>query len=294
MRKTLYTGLAGLSFAVATPALAQDAAQTTYDPPAVTTTPDPTTEEMPFTGLYVGGAAGYDVQPNDVGSSIQFDNGLNGSFGDVVRTAAGANAFSPGFCNGAANGATPAAGCQNDRDDLGYYGKLGGDYQFGKIVVGVLGEFGKSEVTDSVSAFSTTPANYVMTRSLDWELSLRGRLGFVAGRSTLFYGTFGPGYARINNEFRSTNTANSFAVSDDDKVWGVTGGGGVEQLIGNNFSIGLEYMYHQYQDDDARVRVGQGTAGATNPFVLAGGTDFRRSDDKFRWHSIRGTVAFRF
>ncbi|SUJ03601.1 Uncharacterised protein [Sphingomonas paucimobilis] len=59
----------------------------------------------------------------------------------------------------------------------------------------------------------------------------------------------------------------------------------------------MEYMYHQYRDDDTRVRVTQGTAPATNPFVLAPnttGTDIRRSDDKFRWHSLRATAAFRF
>lgn len=295
MQKTFSIGLVGLTFALAAPAVAQDAGTpATYDPPAVSTTPDPVTEDTPFTGLYVGGAAGYDVQPNDVGSSILFDRGLNGSFGDAVTTAAGANAFSPGFCNGAGLGPTPAGGCRNDRDNLGYYGRIGGDYQFGKIVVGVGGEFGRTEITDSVTAFSTTPANYVMTRSVDWEATIRGRVGFVAGRSTLFYGAFGPGYAKIDNDFRSTNTANAFAASNKDKVWGITGGGGVEQMIGNNFSIGLEYMYHQYDDNDARVRVSQGSAGATNPFVLAGGVDFRRSDEKFRWHSLRGTASFRF
>jgi outer membrane immunogenic protein len=312
MRKILFTGLTGLGLVLSAPALAQDAAAGpvdtgTYgsgtvatdttaqsDTPAVQTTPDPTTRENPFLGLYVGGSFGYDVQPNDVGSSVLFDNGLNGSFGDTVRTGAGANAFSPGFCNGAALTATPSGTCRNDKDGIAYYGRLGFDSQLGPLVVGVVGEFGKTEINDSVSAFSTTPANYVLTREIEWEASIRGRVGFVAGRSTLFYGAFGPGYASIDRSFRSTNTANSFALSGKRRQFGVTGGGGVEQMIGNNFSIGLEYMYHQYQDDDFRVRVGQGTAPATNPFVLAGGTDFRRSDDKFRWHSLRATAAFRF
>jgi outer membrane immunogenic protein len=86
-------------------------------------------------------------------------------------------------------------------------------------------------------------------------------------------------------------------VSGDRNQWGITGGGGVEQRLGKNFSVGLEYMYHQYQDNEARVRAGNsGTTPAANPFLLgnAGGTDFRRSDDKFRWHSLRATAAFRF
>ena len=315
MRHTLLSGLAGLSFALGAPAFAQDtgtavadpAAQTTpapapYEPapttydqaPATTTAADPATDEFPFSGVYVGGSFGYDVQPNDIGARVSFDNGLNGSFGDVVRTGAGADAFSPGFCNGAARGATPTLGCRNDRDGIAYYGRVGADYQAGKIVVGVMGEFGKTEIRDSVSAFSTTPANYVLTREVEWEASIRGRAGFVAGRSTLFYGAFGPGYVSLDRSFSSTNTANSFAQRGKRRQFGVTGGGGVEQMIGNNFSIGLEYMFHQYDDDRTRVRVGTGTAPATNPFVLAGGTDFRRTDEKFRWHSIRGTAAFRF
>jgi outer membrane immunogenic protein len=40
--------------------------------------------------------------------------------------------------------------------------------------------------------------------------------------------------------------------------------------------------------------VTQGTAGATNPFVLAGGADFRRNTNRFDFHAIRATAAFRF
>lgn len=263
-------------------------------------------EDTGFSGIYVGGAGGYDVQGNDVGSSILFDRNLDGRFGDTVTTATGANAFGTpvgGFCNGSTRAATSPtsttapAGCRNDDDGWAYYGRVGADYQRGKIVVGVVGEFGKSEITDSVTAFSTTPASYVMTRSIDWEASVRGRIGFTPNNSTLFYGTFGPGYARIDREFFTTNTANGFAGSGKRNQFGITAGGGVEQKLGRNFSIGLEYMFHEYSDDDYRVRSGNsGTTPATNPFLLgnAGGTDFRRSDDKFRWHSMRATAAFRF
>lgn len=253
-----------------------------------------TDDDAPFNGAYIGVAGGYDVQPNDDGSRILFDRNGNG-FNDQVTTATGANAFSPGFCNGRATSSAPTR-CANDRDDWSYYARAGVDSQMGNLVVGFVGEFGKSEISDSVSAFSTTPASYTMTRSIAWEAGARARLGFAAN-TTLFYGTFGPGYARIDREFATSNTANAFTGSGKRNQWGYQAGGGIEQKLGRNFSIGLEYLYHDYNDDDYRVRATAGSAPATNPFILppnTSGTDFARSDTDFRWHSMRATAAFRF
>jgi outer membrane immunogenic protein len=271
--------MAGLTIGMTSPAFAQDA------------------ERDPFDGIYVGGSVGAAVQPNDRGSRILFDRDLNGTFGDTVVTAAGADAFSTGFCNGAAT-STANDGCTNDKDGIEYYGRVGADAQNGPIVIGVMGEFGKPEINDSVSAFSTTPASYTLTRRLDYTASVRGRLGFTPTpmRTTLFYATGGASYGRVKQSITTSNTANSFTTNGDHNAWGFSGGGGVEQKIGNNFSIGLEYIYNELKDNKSRVRVGPGTASATNPFLLAGagGTDFRRSDEKFRWHSMRVTAAFRF
>jgi outer membrane immunogenic protein len=258
-----------------------------------------TTEDQPFSGLYVGAAGGYDVQGNDRGSQIQFDRNLDGRFGDQVLTGTGANAFSPGFCNGAARSQLSPAnggGCYKDKDGWAYYGRVGLDAQRGNIVVGVVGEFGKTEITDAVTGFSSTPASYVMYRNVDWEASVRGRAGYAVD-TTLFYGTFGAGYAKIDRRFASTNTTNTFTGSGDRNQFGILGGGGIEQKIGRNFSIGMEYMFHQYQDNDYRVRA---TGAAGTPFAngtnggTTSGTDFRRGDDNFRWHSLRATAAFRF
>ncbi len=258
-----------------------------------------TTDDAPFSGIYVGAAGGYDVQPNDVGSRILFDRNLDGSFNDSVLTGAGGNAFAPGFCNGAARSQlAPQNGgsCRNDKDGWAYYGRVGMDTQSGNIVVGAVGEFGKSEITDNVTAFSGTPASYVMYRNVKWESSIRGRAGYAVN-TTLFYGTFGAGYARIDRDFRSTQSTNTFTGTGKRNQWGILGGGGIEQKLGRNFSVGMEYIYHQYQDNDYRVRV---TGPAGTPFTnglnggTTAGTDFRRSDDKFRWHSIRATAAFRF
>ena len=95
------TTLAGLAVAgvFAVPAAAQE-----------------TTADRPFSGVYIGAAGGYDVQGNDVGSSILFDRNGDGAFNDSVNTITGANAFSPGFCNGSARTGAAASGCRNDDD----------------------------------------------------------------------------------------------------------------------------------------------------------------------------------
>ncbi|NML06116.1 outer membrane beta-barrel protein [Sphingomonas sp. G-3-2-10] len=250
-----------------------------------------------FNGPYIGASVGYSFQNNDAGETILFDRDLNGSFGDTVVTSApGApNAFSPGFCNGAAT-STANVGCANDKDGINYSARLGWDVQFGNIVAGVVLEGGKTDITDSVSGFSTTPARYTMTREIDWNAGARLRLGYVAGGRTLFYGTGGGAYAKVDHTFSTSNTANSFTGRGKNDVWGWAAGGGVEQKVGKNFSFGVEYLYTRYNDDDYTVRAGPGTAPATNPFLLgnASGTDFRRSDTRFDHHGIKATANFRF
>lgn len=280
MRITTIAGIAGATMLgmMSAPAFAQD-----------------NSDPAPFSGFYIGGTVGFDAQPNDVGESILFDRNLDGNFNDTVTTAAAANAFSPGFCNGRATSTAPVA-CRNDKDNISYSGRIGYDMQFGNIVAGLVVEGGKSEVSDSVSAFSTTPASYTMTREIDYTANARLRLGYAA-RTTLFYATGGPAYARVDHSFSTSNTANAFTGRGKKDAWGFVAGGGIEQKLGRHFSIGLEYLYNQYKDDKYVVRATAGTAPVTNPFILAPnttGTDFQRSDNKFRWHSVRATAAFRF
>lgn len=280
MRTLMGAGIGALALGAALPAAAQDTYSDYNDN---------------WTGVYVGGSFGYGVQSNDAGSFVQFDTNLDGEYNDTVRTAAGANAFSPGFCNGQSQGSTRAAGCTSDKDGYEYFARAGYDQQMGNIVVGIMGEFGRAEIRDSQTAFSTTPANYVFNRELDWQANVRGRAGY-ATNGALFYVAGGPSYAKIDREFTSTNGANSFTEFGDDYLWGVSGGGGVEVKVTSNLTFGLEYMYSRFNDDESGVSVGRGTAPATNPFLLvnANGTDMRRTDTKFDYHGIRMTAGLRF
>lgn len=249
-----------------------------------------------WTGLYVGGHIGYGFQPKDESETILFDTNLDGNFGDTVNTSAPANAFSPGFCGGAANGTAPAAGCDGDRDGIEGGVHVGYDYQTsGGLVIGAVADYDRTRLRDSVSAFSTTPARYTMTRRLRDTASFRLRAGFAAGR-TLFYATGGFAYGNIRNSFTTSNTANSFTDNGNEHGWGYVFGGGIERKLGSHVSVGLQYLYRSIDAGDYVVRAGPGTAPLTNPFriVNASGTDFARSSDRFTSHAVQATASYRF
>lgn len=247
-----------------------------------------------FDGPYISIGGGASLQGSDRGETLVFDTDRDGTYGDTVNTAGGTDAFSPGFCNGAATG-TANIGCRNDKDGPEFFGRLGYDKRMGNFVLGAVVEGGRSVARDSVTGFSTTPASYTMSREADYQANARLRAGYTPGGGALFYVTGGGAYARLDNKFTTTNTANSFADNGKTNAWGYTVGGGAELMVTNNIGIGLEYLYTDVKDKDYVVNVGPGTAPATNPFLLnGGGTDIRRSDPHFRTHSVRGTLSYRF
>ena len=91
-----------------------------------------------WTGPYVGATVGAGFQMDDADETVTFDTNLDGMFTDTVRTIAGVDAFSPGFCPGIATGPTPGAGCSEDEDGLDVGGRAGYDWQRGMLVVGAL------------------------------------------------------------------------------------------------------------------------------------------------------------
>lgn len=276
---SLSTVIAGL---IAAPALAQDAPSSDW------------------TGPYIGGTLGLSWQPNydrDKLETLTFDTNGNGVYGDRVGLGT-SNAFAPGFCRGRALGNSPGT-CIGDKDKrVAWSVNAGYDMQFGNIVVGGVVEGGRSMIGNSVSGFSTTPASYVLSRRIDYDGSARLRAGLALSTGTLLYGTGGVAYAKVKNSFATTNTANTFTQSDtSSNEWGWTAGGGIEQKISDNFSIGVLYRYTRFNTEGHTVRVSQGTpASAAGPFVLtpAGYTDIQRTNDVFDNQSVRVTANFRF
>jgi outer membrane immunogenic protein len=249
-----------------------------------------------WAGGYVGLHLGQTADPDDDGDSILFDTDLDGDAGDTVNTSTGANAFSPGFCDGVAQDRTPGAGCADNSGGADFGLRAGYDWDADGFVYGLLFEYGLNDARDAVSAFSTTPARYTMLRKVDDVLAVRARAGFVFGDGdNLVYATGGYARANIENFFATSNSANTFVSNGDSDADGYQLGVGFERRFWENVSLGIEYIHTALDDDEHRVRA-QGPAPATNPFILVNpsGTDFRRSDDEFDLDSLRLTASLRF
>lgn len=279
MKNSTLLATAAFAAGFATPAAAQDA------------NPDF------FNGFYVGGSISAETVDDGRDSTITFDVDQDGDFGDRVSTVTGADAFSPGLCNGRPAGGPAFIACRDDDTGLGYQAKIGYDMRVaGPMVAGIVLEGSKPNAVDFSTGFSTTPASYTIAREVDYSAALRARLGVSPGSGRgLIYATGGITYGKMDNEFTTTNGANSFTQVDDDEwVFGTQLGAGGELYVTDNISFNIEYLITRYNDDDYYVAVGAGTAGPTNPFLLAsGGTNIKASDD-LTVQSIRAGLNFRF
>lgn len=279
MKNSTLLATAAIAVGFASPAAAQDA-----DPDF-------------FTGFYVGGSISAETVDDSLADGIVFDTDQDGNYDNRVRTITGANAFSPGLCNGRPIGAPASAACGDDDTGLGYQAKIGYDVRVdGSAVAGLVLEASKPNAVDYSTGFSTTPASYSISREVDYSVALRGRLGVSPGSGRgLIYATGGATYGKMKHGFTTTNTANSFTPVNADKwVFGTQLGAGGELYLTDNLSFNVEYLVTRYEDDDYYVAVGQGTAPATNPFLLrSGGTNIKPADD-LKVQSIRAGINFRF
>lgn len=250
-----------------------------------------------WTGAYVGVSAGYADRSESSRESIGFDTNLDGTFGDTVRTAAGADAFSTGFCGGSFNTNAAPGGCRgDDKTDLEISVRGGYDYQIGQFVVGGVLEYSQLQLQDAVTAFSTTPAAYNFTRKLNDMWAVRARGGYAFGDS-LVYATGGYAVGDMKHSFTTTNGVNAFPRRGGGDAKGYQLGVGFEHKLTDNISVGGEWLRTSLEDDDFGVRASNsGTTAATNPFLLVNtqGTDFLRTDDDFEFNSFRVTLNYRF
>lgn len=248
-----------------------------------------------WTGPYVGGQLGNINLVDDDGERLNFDTNLDGGFNNIVSTATGANAFSPGFCDGAPVGNNAGVGCKSDKSGLEIGLRAGYDWRVRKLILGAVGEVSLVDLQDSATAFSTTPASYSFKRDLKTLVALRGRVGAPIS-DFLLYGTGGVAWGDVDRSFVTTNGVNSFTPRGGDDAIGYQIGGGVERIAFGKFSLGAEYLYTSLDDEGFTMRFGPGNAPLTNAFRIVNpdGTDVQRSNDSIEFHSVRLTLNYRF
>lgn len=78
------------------------------------------------------------------------------------------------------------------------------------------------------------------SEDIDYLSTVRARLGFAAG-NVLLYGTGGVAFAGFNDK-----------IFKDDTETGYVFGGGIEGKVSQSMSLGLESLYHNFEDVGVR------------------------------------------
>ena len=138
-------------------------------------------------------------------------------------------------------------------------GTIGYNYQIGHTVLGVEGDAAWTNIDGSAACGALT-----CTTSNDWLATVRGRLGYAAGRF-MPYVTGGAAFGNIKT------SVTGLGGSDETKV-GWTVGGGLEASIAGPWSAKVEYLY-----------VDLGSSGS----ILG-------SDAKFTTNIVRAGINYRF
>jgi outer membrane immunogenic protein len=132
-------------------------------------------------------------------------------------------------------------------------GHAGCNYQFNQFVIGVEGDIEAADINNSFAIgapFSNTTTGSVR---LDWQASLRGRVGWAFDR-LLLYATGGVAWGHVRDEY-CTRVGGvcqiggpGFFDSITSTRTGGTVGVGVEYALLSNFTGRVEYRFTQFQD----------------------------------------------
>lgn len=116
--------------------------------------------------------------------------------------------------------------------------QAGYDWNFGCKLFGLIADWDWSTIDQS---HTNTNGDQIKDK-LDWYLTLRGRTG-VTVQDCLFYVTAGAAAAHFET-YWNPNSTNHFRK--DALRWGWAGGGGIEYLLGFNWSMGAEILFMQF------------------------------------------------
>lgn len=245
------------SAAFVTPAVAADVI---YEEPA----PAPIVAYEPaftWTGFYVGGQAG--VAFNRDSGLFSTDSSFIGSSDDGEAS----------FIGG---------------------GHVGYDYQINNFLIGAVADL--NYIDASTASTYTLPGSTTVfgaQQDIDYVGTVRAKLGYAADRIAV-YATGGLAYGDTSNNYLGDTTAviggtaYNVSVSEDTDDVGYAVGAGVDYLVTQNFSIGVEYLYTDLGDSKLRVDYTPIAGTGTGAFVS---TD---SSSDLDFHTVWAKASFRF
>ena len=137
-------------------------------------------------------------------------------------------------------------------------GYLGFNYRINSMVIGIEGDVNWDDASDdgvkgSGDLESAFGPQHV---SLNWDASVRARIGVVVGERAMLYATGGPSWinAELKNGFcKSIEGEPDIRCGDESTELGLQLGGGAEFLITDHVSLKAEYLHGWYGDADLNV-----------------------------------------
>lgn len=130
-------------------------------------------------------------------------------------------------------------------------GHAGYNWQTGQFVLGVEADFDGSSVKNTY-VIGPPFVNTTGTTQLNWQGSIRGRLGVAFDRA-LLYATGGWAYGRFTDGYSTAGTA--FVQSVSSNRSGGTVGAGIEYAFTNKVSGRVEYRYTGWRTSTNNLNV---------------------------------------
>jgi outer membrane immunogenic protein len=211
VKRVLLATVAAITLAAAgQPAAAADIGRFPTKAPVAAPTP-----VQNWTGLYVGGNAGYSWGHTDLDYSF---------------------------------GALPAFNSTLDPNSFLAGGQIGYNWQLGSFVVGVEGDVAWRHGSDAAAVTLNNGFGDFATFNTEqnWVGTLRPRFGFAAN-NWLIYGTAGLAVGGFKHSYAETRPGVAARVAaDSDTKAGWTAGAGVEYALTHQWSLGVEYLYMDF------------------------------------------------
>ena len=246
--------LASVCAGIALPALAADLSRPVY-----TKAPPPApVAAYSWTGFYLGGNLG--------GKWGNFNSSLTSGNGSVLGfSGSGSSSFVGG-------------------------GQLGYMWQTGQWVFGIEGDFDGTDLHRSFTAANFVgpfvPGDTLALRN-DWQASVRGRLGYAWDR-TLLYVTGGGSWANLKAaaNFVPVGAIPGTVIAANRTPFGWTIGGGLDYGIAPGWSLGVEYRFTRYQNDNSNSfgLLTTTAGGTTTPLSISRSLDTSEVTARVNYH----------